>query len=202
MSRHLFGPNLVKDGGMTKRQIIDEIIESNPTAGPAFLAQFDHVDLLNYLRHLQVLKAPRLTANTGRYERHFPPPALQAADELSVLSPLPRAATHECPAAAASPTSVSVVAREATSPAWTDDLDLDFDENSPSDPRADTTEFEPIVIAEPADDEPASAPQHEPAEQTVVAADDGDRITYESDNLVAVHAEHDAFDDDHESWLF
>ncbi len=202
MSRHLFGPNLVKDGGMTKRQIIDDIIESNPTAAPAFLAQFDHVDLLDYLRHLQVLKAPRLTANTGRYERHFPPPVPQDADELSVHSSLPRAAVRECPAAAASPTSVSVAAQEATSPAWAD-LDLDFDENSPSDPRADTIEFEPIVIAEPADDEPASAPQHEPAEQTVIAADnDGDQITYESDNIVAIHSERDGFDDGQESWLF
>lgn len=43
---------------MTKRELIDEIIHRNPTAGPAFLAGFDDSDLAEYLKHLQWVTAP------------------------------------------------------------------------------------------------------------------------------------------------
>jgi hypothetical protein len=38
---------------MTKRQMIDKIMELNPTAEPEFLAQFDDPDLREYLGKLQ-----------------------------------------------------------------------------------------------------------------------------------------------------
>ena len=38
---------------MTKRELIDQIAVLNPTAQPAFLADFGDDDLAEYLRHLQ-----------------------------------------------------------------------------------------------------------------------------------------------------
>jgi hypothetical protein len=38
---------------MSKRQLIDDIRNLNPTAMPQFLAQFDEESLKQYLEHLQ-----------------------------------------------------------------------------------------------------------------------------------------------------
>ncbi len=38
---------------MTKRELIDQITVLNPSAQPAFLADFDGDDLAEYLQHLQ-----------------------------------------------------------------------------------------------------------------------------------------------------
>ncbi len=46
---------------MTKRQLIDTIVEMNPTARPAFLAQFGDEDLNEYLEHLRMAARPRPT---------------------------------------------------------------------------------------------------------------------------------------------
>ena len=43
---------------MTKRQLIDEITHLNPTAGAAFLADFEDSDLAEYLEHLQWVASP------------------------------------------------------------------------------------------------------------------------------------------------
>ncbi len=56
---------------MTKRQLIDEIVSINQTAEPSFLAQFDDVELDSYLRHLQVIRTPRLSGDARRYDRYF-----------------------------------------------------------------------------------------------------------------------------------
>jgi len=42
---------------MTKRQLIDDIRQYNPTAQIQFLAQFDEPALAQYLDHLQAAKA-------------------------------------------------------------------------------------------------------------------------------------------------
>jgi hypothetical protein len=55
---------------MTKRQLIDEIVTINRTATPDFLAQFEDADLDAYLRHLQVLRTPRVPHHSN-YERYF-----------------------------------------------------------------------------------------------------------------------------------
>ncbi len=49
---------------MTKRELIEEITGRNPTAKPAFLAEFDDGDLAEYLQHLQWLDQPRGTRLT------------------------------------------------------------------------------------------------------------------------------------------
>lgn len=45
---------------MTKRQLIDEIRNLNPTAHPQFLAQFDDEALQQYLDHLKSAQGQRL----------------------------------------------------------------------------------------------------------------------------------------------
>ncbi len=56
---------------MTKRQLIDEIVSRNRTASPRFLARFDDEDLTEYLAHLRVLEAPRLSGNAERFAQYF-----------------------------------------------------------------------------------------------------------------------------------
>jgi len=56
---------------MTKRQLIDRIVEINRSASPEFLASFQDDELGKYLDHLQVVGTPRLTGNGRRYERYF-----------------------------------------------------------------------------------------------------------------------------------
>lgn len=56
---------------MTKRQLIDEILERNSTADAGFLARFDDSELDDYLTNLRRLQTPRLTGDAGRYEKYF-----------------------------------------------------------------------------------------------------------------------------------
>lgn len=44
---------------MTKRELIDEIMDINQTAGPDFLAEFADIELDEYLKHLQEARKPR-----------------------------------------------------------------------------------------------------------------------------------------------
>ena len=44
---------------MCKREVIDAIMRLNPTAKPAFLAEFCLDDLEDYLRHLRAALTPR-----------------------------------------------------------------------------------------------------------------------------------------------
>ncbi|OPX24824.1 MAG: hypothetical protein B1H04_01370 [Planctomycetales bacterium 4484_123] len=43
---------------MTKRELIDEITHLNPSAPPAFLAEFEPEDLAEYLRRLRDVQIP------------------------------------------------------------------------------------------------------------------------------------------------
>lgn len=56
---------------MTKRQLIDEILERNTTADVEFLARFDDSELDDYLTNLRRLQTPRLTGDASRYEKYF-----------------------------------------------------------------------------------------------------------------------------------
>ncbi len=56
---------------MTKRELIDQILTENPTAEPAFLAQFSDEQLRDYLAHLKQIKQPRLSGNPSRFDRYF-----------------------------------------------------------------------------------------------------------------------------------
>ncbi|HNX27419.1 MAG TPA: hypothetical protein PKK48_08440 [Phycisphaerae bacterium] len=58
---------------MTKRQMIDEIMELNQSAQPEFLAMFDDEELDEYLSHLQWLTSPvQMTGDTSQYDKYFP----------------------------------------------------------------------------------------------------------------------------------
>ena len=76
---------------MTKRELIDEILVRNRTAQPDFLAHFEDADLQQYLRHLDVLRTPRLTGDSSRYEKYFanhaPTWALQRPSQTAESAP-------------------------------------------------------------------------------------------------------------------
>ena len=55
---------------MTKRQLIDEITHLNPTAGAAFLADFEDSDLAEYLEHLQWVASPPAQPATPTESAH------------------------------------------------------------------------------------------------------------------------------------
>ncbi|HDZ22273.1 hypothetical protein LCGC14_0238700 [marine sediment metagenome] len=78
---------------MTKRQLIDEIRQTNPSAGPDFLSQFDQTDLLAYLRNLSSLNIPHPAPAPVRYVSHFRSSAPQPAPVEVAPDALP------CPAA-------------------------------------------------------------------------------------------------------
>lgn len=56
---------------MTKRELIDEIMNFNRTAEPEFLARFDDADLDEYLQHLRSLSRQVLVGDSSRYARYF-----------------------------------------------------------------------------------------------------------------------------------
>jgi len=112
---------------MTKRDVIDRIMDANPSADPAFLAAFDCEDLLAYLRKLDTLAAPRLGQRAGLKASVAPTPLdeelLNQAGQMTpkeaepvlaeetddallweVDSPAEPAEVAPCPAAQAAPT--------------------------------------------------------------------------------------------------
>ena len=56
---------------MTKRQLIDEILEINPTAKAESLAPFEDEILHQYLERLRAARAPRLSGDPHRFDRYF-----------------------------------------------------------------------------------------------------------------------------------
>ncbi|MEI7836652.1 MAG: hypothetical protein WCK05_09605 [Planctomycetota bacterium] len=71
---------------MTKRQIIDEIIEINSTASAGFLATFGEADLTTYLARLQLLAHPRLTGDVSRYAKYFNKAAAPVAARMATVA--------------------------------------------------------------------------------------------------------------------
>ncbi|MCD4823163.1 MAG: hypothetical protein K8S55_01025 [Phycisphaerae bacterium] len=102
---------------MTKRELIDEIMELNHSADPGFLARFDDIELNNYLDHLSLLQAPRLEGDPHRYDKYFQAepadsPCAVAVAELPCQSDAAIAADlatwrDETPAVPATPRSLS-----------------------------------------------------------------------------------------------
>jgi hypothetical protein len=45
---------------MSKRQLIDDIRQYNPTAQPQFLSQFDEAELQQYLDHLKAVMGEQM----------------------------------------------------------------------------------------------------------------------------------------------
>lgn len=65
---------------MTKRQLIDQIVQINHTAHPGFLATFGDEDLKDYFDHLRLTRQPRLLSDPGRYEKYFEPAVATATE--------------------------------------------------------------------------------------------------------------------------
>ena len=75
---------------MTKRQLIDHIIDTNPSAEPSFLSQFEQGDLLDYLRKLNCMAAPRLSGGMAAWREADAQPAVNA-EVMVMASPCPAA---------------------------------------------------------------------------------------------------------------
>lgn len=56
---------------MTKREMIDDIMKINLSAQPEFLADFDDIELEEYLHHLKWVDQPTLSGDASRYARYF-----------------------------------------------------------------------------------------------------------------------------------
>jgi hypothetical protein len=84
---------------MTKRQLIDEIITKNQTAQASFLAQFADDELREYLRHLKWLKQPRLSGDTGRFDKYFKSAARPVEEPSQADKPSPVQIDEEIPPA-------------------------------------------------------------------------------------------------------
>ncbi len=80
---------------MTKRELIDEIVATNRSAEPEFLAQFADNDLSDYLRHLQELREPKPLGNPSEHDRYFrncptiPSPLTERRPVSQVYMPVP-----------------------------------------------------------------------------------------------------------------
>jgi len=68
---------------MTKREIIDEIMEINLSAGAGFLSRFSDDELSEYLRHLRVVDSPRMTYGADSHPQEV---AVCQASATSVCS--------------------------------------------------------------------------------------------------------------------
>lgn len=68
---------------MTKRQLIDQILQVNSTADPGFLARFEPDELDAYLRHLREARLPRLAGDPHRFDHYFRDAAKVAYQPLS-----------------------------------------------------------------------------------------------------------------------
>lgn len=66
--------------GLSKTQLIDQIISLNPTATTAFLDAFQESGLRNYLDHLLALQTPR--GRDATWTRRNDTPAIVSAEPL------------------------------------------------------------------------------------------------------------------------
>ena len=56
---------------MTKRELIDQILQLNHSARPEFLARFPDGELDDYLQHLERARTPRLSGAKDCYDKYF-----------------------------------------------------------------------------------------------------------------------------------
>lgn len=66
--------------GLSKTQLIDQIMSLNPTATTAFLDAFQESGLRNYLDHLLALQTPR--GRDATWTRRADTPAIVAHDPM------------------------------------------------------------------------------------------------------------------------
>jgi hypothetical protein len=164
---------------MTKRELIDEIIEANPTADAGFLAQFSTEDLHGYLHRLDARLVPHLMGNAERFDHYFHWTEGAISESLSVQAP-----PTEAPAVSVA---TAVLARHDI---VMDLAKIDIESDCPegNDPNAETMEFEPITVAEPSID---VLPDEFVAEETVM----DEQLVLSANQSVSI-------DEEDQAWLF
>jgi hypothetical protein len=164
---------------MTKRELIDEIIETNPTADAGFLAQFSTEDLHGYLDRLDARLVPNLIGNAERFDHYFHWTEGTGNDSLSVQDrPKKAPAVNVATAVLARHDIVMDLAR----------IDIEPDCPEGNDPNAETMEFEPITVAEPSID---VLPDELAAEETVM----DEQLVLSANESITIEREEEA-------WLF
>jgi len=152
---------------MTKRELIDEIVTTNRSAEPEFLAQFADNDLSDYLRHLQELREPRLPAKPGRYDRYFrncptiPGPLTEHRQIKQVYMPVPPEDIWDEPEPAETPDGLPAEAIQAEP--------VEAFELEPVDAWAKPQPLTPLNNAQ--------EPQHEDLEAVCLELDEGDYVS-------------------------
>ncbi len=191
---------------MTKRDIIDEILDANPTSDAGFLAQFDEADLMDYLHRLHDRLVPTLIGSSERYSHHFRhTDGMLVEDELSVHE-------HGTPTVDAPMPAVATVLSHGVQVKHDLAMEMSkryFEPDCPEgdDPCAETMEFEPITIEEPCIDvlPPEFVTADAEMELTALAGQYRSKpINAEERPLILASTEEPAAfeDDDHEAWLF
>ncbi len=71
---------------MTKRELIDGIMEINGSATADFLSRFDNADLHAYLESLHRIQTPRLRVDPNRFSMLFPAEQ-EATSPVAVAEP-------------------------------------------------------------------------------------------------------------------
>jgi hypothetical protein len=187
---------------MTKRDIINDILDANPSSDPGFLAEFSDADLMGYLHRLHDRLVPTMIGNADRFADHFRhTDSTMVEDELSVHE-------HVEPVIVAQPAEETTVTHGVR---VQHDLEMDisrryFEPDGPdgNDPCAETMEFEPITIEEPSIDVIPPQLAGIEAEFTALAGQyRSDPVDAEHQPLVYTTNTQPTFDDDDsEAWLF
>ena len=191
---------------MNKRELINEILDANPSADPGFLANFPQAQLEQYLHRLHDRLVPTLIGNADRFADHFRHTDLRFDEEELSLH---EHTVHEPTMMATDDLSVSPSVRAQHQLA----MDMSrryFEPDCPDgdDPCAETMEFEPITIEEPNIDVLPASPMGMDGmdvQLTALAGQYYEPATVQAEDQPLIYAATDepAFDDqDGEAWLF
>jgi len=167
---------------MTKRELINEIVATNRSAEPEFLAQFADSDLRDYLQHLQELRKPKLEGNPSRYDRYWrncptipsPPNGRRAVSRL--YTPVPTDQIPDEPDPRETPDAEPVEMWADPQPAQVAEKTQQPEEEDPQavSLELDDGEYVSDVSSRPAKPEPAPPVKDQtpsPAERAAVAAE-------------------------------
>ena len=111
---------------MTKRQLIEQITDLNPTAKPAFLAEFKDADLAEYLQHLRWADQPQYPWQTAQGSSRRDRPAAESMPAEPAVVDVSAVTFQDDPAEMDEPVAVAVgTDTDASAPFAEDDSQED-----------------------------------------------------------------------------
>lgn len=106
---------------MTKRQLIEQITDLNPTAKPAFLAEFKDADLAEYLQHLRWVGQPQHPWQTAQGRSRRGRRAAESAPQEPAAADVSAEPFQDDPAGLDQPVAVAVGAETDASAPFAED---------------------------------------------------------------------------------